>query len=77
MTREQFFDAIQRAGIRSSAFDLEGQGDECYVLSGNENHWSVFYSERGLETKTRHFGSEAAALKHLFGLLKNDRSTRI
>jgi len=77
MTRQQFFEAIQKAGIRSSAFDLDGQGDECYVLSGSENHWSVYYSERGLETKKRNFGSEVAALKHLFGMLKNDRSTRI
>ncbi len=77
MTRQQFFEAIQKAGIRSSAFDLDGQGDECYVLSGNESHWSVYYSERGLETKKRNFGSEVAALNHLFGMLKNDRSTRI
>ena len=76
MTREEFFEAIRKANIRSSAFDLDGQGDECYVLSGTDNHWSVYYSERGLETKKRHFESEAAALKHLFSLLKNDRSTR-
>jgi hypothetical protein len=77
MTRRQFFEAVQEAGIRASAFDLDGQGDECYVMSGNDNHWSVYYSERGLKTDKRHFGSEVAALEHLFGMLKNDPSTRI
>lgn len=77
MTRDKFIEAVQKARIRPSAFDLDGAGDECYVLSGNGNHWSVYYSERGLETKKRNFGSESAALKHLLGLLKSDRSTRL
>lgn len=77
MTRQEFLDVVRGENIRSSAFDLNGQGDECYVLSGNENHWSVYYSERGLNTKMRRFGSEAAALKHLLDVLKNDPSTRL
>jgi hypothetical protein len=77
VTREEFFEAVQKAKIRPGSFDLNGQGDECYILSGSGNHWSVYYSERGLETNKRHFGSEADALAHLFDLLKNDHSTRL
>lgn len=76
MTRDDFFEAIREAKIRLSAFVLDGKGDECYVLSGNDNHWSVYYSERGLDTQNRHFASESNALEHLLETLKNDPSTR-
>lgn len=77
MTREDFFEDVRMAKIRLSAFVLDGEGDECYVLSGNDNHWSVYYSERGLETQKRHFASESAALEHLLETLKNDPSTKL
>ena len=77
MTRDEFQKAASEAGFRSGAFDLDGQGDECYVLRGNTNHWAVYYSERGLESQVRHFASEAKALEHLLHLLQNDPSARI
>lgn len=77
MTREGFLDAIRQANISASAFDLSGQGDECYVLSGSGYHWSVYYSERGLERNMAHFVSEADALKHLLRLLEADPTTRL
>lgn len=77
MTREDFFEDVRKAKIRSNAFILDGEGDECYVLSGNESHWSVYYSERGLETQRCQFDSESTALKHLLEMLKNDPSTRL
>lgn len=77
MTKVDFFEAAREAMIRPTAFVLNGEGDECYVLSGNDNHWSVYYSERGLETQKRHFASESATLQHLLETLKNDPSTRL
>ena len=77
MTTEDFLEDTRRAKIRPNAFVLDGEGDECYVLSGNENHWSVFYSERGLETQKRHFASQSAALEYLLKTLKNDPSTKL
>ena len=77
MTRDEFLKAVREAGLRSSAFDLDGHGDECYVLTGNSNHWTVYYSERGLETQAHHFASESEALTHLLGLLQSDPSTRL
>jgi hypothetical protein len=77
MTREDFLRAISDAKIRSNAFNLNSDGDECYVLAYKGGSWSVYYSERGLETEKRHFSSEGAALGYLLGTLKNDPSTRI
>ena len=77
MTRNEFLRVIEAEAIRPSAFDLEGQGDECYVLTGNTNYWTVHYSERGLETEARHFASESQALVYLLDLLQSDPSTRL
>ena len=77
MTREEFLKAVGEEKIRSSAFDLDGDGDECYVLSGNDKDWSVFYSERGSETQKRYFTSESTALNHLLAVLRNDPSTKL
>lgn len=60
MTREKFLEAIQEAKINPSAFDLDGQGVECFVLSDDGAYWSVYYRERGLERNKHYFGSEAA-----------------
>lgn len=77
MTTEDFLEDARKAKIRPNAFVLDGEGNECYVLSGNANHWSVYYSERGLETQKHHFGSQSAALEHLLQTLKNDPSTKL
>lgn len=77
MTRQDFFDKIRQMNIRSDAFNLNGQGNECYVLSGNGDHWSVYYSERGVETQKNHFGSESVALEYLLEALKNDPSAKL
>lgn len=76
MTRESFLEAVRKAKIRQNAFALDAEGDECYVLSGNDDSWSVYYSERGLETQKQSFSSESAALTHLLGMLKNDPSAQ-
>lgn len=77
MTREDFLESARRAKIRPDAFALDEQGDECYVLSGRANHWSVYYSERGLETQKRQFASQSEALSHLLEKLMNDPSTKL
>ncbi len=77
MTTADFLEDARKAKIRPNAFALNGEGDECYVLSGNENHWSVYYSERGMETQKHHFVSQSAALEYLLQTLKNDPSTKL
>lgn len=60
-------------GINADAYDLKGNGkSEAYVLRQEPSGWSVFYSERGLETGSATFGYEADACAHLLALLKAD-----
>ena len=76
MTREEFLQAVRSSNIRSDAFRLSGQGNECYVLTDRAGGWVVHYAERGLETGVRHFLTESAALEHLLKELRSDPTTR-
>jgi hypothetical protein len=58
-------DAICEENIRSDAFHIGNTGDECFVLSESGYDWRVYYSERGLERKARHFITESEALQYL------------
>lgn len=75
MTREEFLENVRKARICPNAFVLDGEENECYVLSGSNGVWSVYYSERGLETGKRIFLSESTALDHLLEILEKDAST--
>lgn len=76
MTKAEFLEAAKANGIRLDAFNLDGQGDECYVLADREGRWDVYYSERGLEARVRHFSTESAALDYLLEALRADPSTK-
>jgi hypothetical protein len=77
MTQDDFLKTIQVDGIRLDAFDLDGHGDECYVVAHRESRWDVYYSERGFETNARHFSTESAALDYLLQALRADPSTKV
>jgi SseB protein N-terminal domain len=78
MTREEFMAVVTNERIRPSAFSLDDGGqDECYILEGSSSNWNVYYSERGLVTQQRYFGSETDALQHLIVTLINDPSARL
>jgi hypothetical protein len=53
MTRNEFLTAIRQANISQRAFNLDGEGNERYVLSRCADHWKVYYSERGLQNDPR------------------------
>jgi hypothetical protein len=74
MTRQHFLDAARAAQIRSDAFSFVTPANECYVLTAGRGGWNIYYSERGLETGLRHFGTEALALGYLLDRLISDRS---
>jgi hypothetical protein len=77
MSRDEFLAAVRRLGIRSDAYNLDGEGDEQYVLARDGQAWEIFYSERGTKTGVRRFDTESDALGHLLTVLENDRSTRL
>jgi len=74
MTRSEFITCIKTAAIREDAFELDGLGDECYVLEEVNGVWEVFYSERGLKSGIHEFSTEADALNYLLEVLKADQS---
>ena len=76
MTKAEFLEATKANGIRIDAFSLDTQGDECYVLADRDGMWDVYYGERGLETRNRHFLTESAALDYLLELLRADPLTK-
>lgn len=77
MNRNELSVVLSREGIRSDAYDLSGGcGDERYCLEVSQGVWSVYYSERGIQSGRRDFASESDACEYLFQILKNDPSTR-
>ena len=68
---------LEDEGIHSNAYGLDGgHPSEAYVLAEDGYVWSVYYSERGLETSKRTFPSEAEACLHLLTVLRGDSTAR-
>ena len=77
MDREELRQRLDEAGVRPESYHLYGDHKpERYVLLEQGQLWSVFYSERGLETGRRTFDNESEACGYLFGLLTRDPTTR-
>lgn len=77
MTKDDFLRSIQANRIRLDAFNLDGRGNECYVVVQREGGWAFYYSERGLESGVCRFLTESAALEYLFEKLRADPTTRL
>jgi len=76
MNRQQLKLILECEGIRTDAYDLDGGHEsEQYVLRETHGLWSVFYSERGIESGTRTFAVESDACEYLLQLLREDVST--
>jgi hypothetical protein len=52
--------ALLEAGVYEGSFSVGAAGarDETLVLERGEQHWAVYYSERGLKTGLTRFASE-------------------
>jgi hypothetical protein len=70
MTRDEFVAWTAQSGIEADCFSLDGgHPSEAFVLDRRGSAWVVYYSERGLETAGRTFGSERQALDYLSACL--------
>jgi len=77
MKRTDLVAALDDLGIDPRAYWLgEGPRDERYCLEDQRSTWAVYYSERGLRTGERHFGSEHEACTYLLTLIDGDPTTR-
>jgi len=77
MTRDDFLRIAKTEDIRFDAFNLDGEGNECYVVARHQDRWVVYYSERGLQRNPREFLTEPSALECLLELLRADPTTRL
>lgn len=77
MNVEELKQRLTAEDIDESAYSLSGglPGDR-YVLSHDGPVWSVYYSERGLQTSLRRFRIESEACSYLLQQLLNDSTTR-
>ncbi len=75
MNRVELKKELQTLGVRDDAYSLDGTRDEAYCLDHSSAGWSVYYSERGMESSKKVFNSESEACAHLKSLLAGDRST--
>ena len=77
MNKNELARILRQEGFRPEAYDLEGgMQDERYCLGESHGVWSVYYSERGLQSGKKEFGSESEACEYLLQLLRKDTSTR-
>ncbi|KAA0076949.1 hypothetical protein CIW50_12435 [Tardiphaga sp. P9-11] len=72
MTKDEFLEAARTRNIDPRSFGLDHRRDECHVLETRDTKWTVFYSERGLESGIRHFPTESDALEYLLSVLRPD-----
>ena len=68
---------LRQEGFRSDAYNLGGGAqDECYCLRESRGVWSVYYSERGLQSGKKDFGNESEACAYFLQLVRKDATTR-
>jgi hypothetical protein len=62
VNREELQQVLEQEGVAPEAYTFTGgHPPETYVLSVSPGGWTVYYSERGLETGRRDFDTEDAA----------------
>jgi hypothetical protein len=77
MNKEELRQILGREGIREDVYQLEGGLDsEAYTLEKEDEHWSVYYSERGLKSGKVNFPTESEACEHLLAMIREDPTTR-
>lgn len=73
--REELRRLLDEEGIDPASYTFDGgHPPEMYVLSITVGGWTVYYSERGLETARQDFDTEDAACRHLLDLLRRDET---
>ncbi len=77
MNKTELAKMLESEGIRRDAYDLDGGcPDERYCLGYSGGVWSVYYSERGLQSGKREFAAEDDACEYLLKMLRSDPSAR-
>ena len=77
LTLKTLGNVLESQGIRPDAYCLTGGSpNESYCIDRDGDDWLVYYSERGLRSDLRRFGTESDACSHLQALLRGDATTQ-
>lgn len=74
MNRDELKAKLESSGVRLDAYSLNGPSDEAYCLESSGTGWVVYYSERGIESGKKTFGSEAEACEYFAATVLTDSS---
>jgi len=73
VNKQKLLEALRKENIREDAYDLNGGHlAETYTLKEAHGKWAVYYSEHGLESNRREFGSESEACEFFLNKLRKD-----
>ncbi|MGH7144436.1 MAG: hypothetical protein ACRD22_05745 [Terriglobia bacterium] len=76
MTKIELLKLLKCEGFRADAYSLDGGvPEERYCLDYCHGIWSVYYSERGLQSGKREFSLESDACEFFLKLIKDDPTT--
>jgi len=77
VNRLELVEKLKAAGVRSTAYSVDGNKDMALCIEKKGDQWDVFYSERGGESFSKTFYSEKAACEFMFDSLMNDKTSFI
>lgn len=78
MNRDELRAALDREGVRPSAYSLDGREPENrYVLAIRDGGWAVYFCERGREIDVEEFETEDEACSELLLRVLEDPTTRV
>lgn len=70
MNKKELFILLKKKKIDDDIYSLEGGlPNEMYCLEKNEQHWEVYYSERGNKTGLKLFSTEHEACLFFYDLI--------
>ncbi|MBX3433468.1 MAG: hypothetical protein KF847_09120 [Pirellulales bacterium] len=77
MNKNELREILKREGFDPDSYDLDGGLlPEKYTLSEEAGVWSVYYSERGLQTGKRTFATEGEACEYFLDEMRDDPTTK-
>ena len=73
MTKAELAVKLAKSGVPDAAYSLSGGlPNEAYCLEHSAGKWYFYYSERGLKSGLKVFGSEQEACDYFFVTIKRD-----
>lgn len=68
MKRNELEKKLKENGVPTSLYNLDnvGRTDERFCLMYDNNHWNVYFTERGIRTTDLKFSTEEEACQYVY-----------